>query len=359
MCPYPWYQVMRFSKDKKQQRYQMVTYALSHGVKPAARAYDTTPKTVRKWIKRFGQGNYQALNDLSRRPKRFPNALAPEVSIHIVRLKAKYKRLGAEQVKVLENLPVSPKTIRKTWLNNGVSSRRRRKKHVTKQNLREVKKQFALFEQSCEDTKDLCDIPEYWPQMTRKRLPKWQYTFREISCGIQFLGFSEERSLTQATLFAEYINEHLKKFSLLTPGNIRQTDNGSEYIGSWCAKEPSAYTLAIEKAELIHNTIPPGAHRWQSDVETAHNLIEFEFYEIENFKDRIDFMQKVLTYQTFFNFQRPNSYKENKTPWQLAKEKRPELPEEALLLPPVDLDALLNKKVVISPLRGYDVSSAP
>jgi len=41
MCPYSYYQVMRFSKDKKQQRYQMVVYALKHGVKPTARTYAT------------------------------------------------------------------------------------------------------------------------------------------------------------------------------------------------------------------------------------------------------------------------------------------------------------------------------
>jgi transposase-like protein len=350
---------MRFSKDKKHQRYQLVNFALKNGVKPAARAYDTTPKTIRKWIKRFKEGGFQALDDLSRRPKYSPNAITEEETAYIVELKKKYKRLGAEQVKHLENLKHSPKTIRKIWRDNGVSSRRRRKKHVTKQNLREIKKQFNLFQQSCEDTKDLFDIPEYWPQMKSKRLPKTQYTFREVSCGIQFLGFAQERSLTHATLFAEYINQHLKKFNLLTPNDIRQTDNGSEYIGSWAAKNPSAYTLAIEKERLIHNTIPPGAHRWQSDVETVHNLIEFEFYEIETFKDKTDFINKALTYQTFFNFQRPNSYKENKTPWQLAKEKHPELPKEALLLPPVDLDALLNKKVATSPLRGYDVYSAP
>jgi hypothetical protein len=63
-------------------------------------------------------------------------------------------------------------------------------------------------------------------------------------------------------------------------------------------------------------------------------LIEIEFSELERFKDRNDFMQKALTYQVFFNFQRPNSYKENKTPWQLVKEKRPDLPPEALLLLP-------------------------
>ena len=359
MCPYPWYQVMRFSKDKKQQRYQMAMYAFKHGVKPTARVYDTSPKTVRKWIKRFNQSGYEALSDMSRRPNRSPGALSREESAHLVKLKAKYKRIGADQIKILEKLSRSARTIRKTWRNAGVSSRQRRKKHITKQNLRAVKKQFRLFERCCEDTKHLYDIPEYWIQMKRLRLPKIQYTFREISTGIQFLGFADELSLIHATLFTEYINEHLKKFGLILPNGYRQTDNGAEYCGAWSAKKPSAYTLAIEKADLIHTTIPPGAHRWQSDVETVHNLIEFEFYEIEQFKDRYDFIQKAYTYLLFFNLERPNSYKENKSPWQLAKEKNPGITQEALMLPPIDLDALLNKKFAFSTQRGYDVPSTP
>ena len=359
MCPYPWYQVMRLSKDKKQQRYQMVIYAKEHGVKPTARLYATTPKTVRKWLYRYQEGGYQALNDISRRPHRSPKAI-PDVRVKkIVALKPVYKHLGAELVKTLEKLPESAKTIRKIWRKNGVSSRKRRKKHVTKQNLRAVKREFALFERTCEDTKDLDDIPEYWPQMMRKGLPKVQYTFREVSCGVQFLGFADERSLTHAELFAEYINEHLKKYGLIVENGIRQTDNGSEYIGSWSAKEPSAYTRAIESSRLVHGTIPPGAHRFQSDVETVHNLIETDFYEIEEFADRTDFMQKACTYQLFFNLQRPNTYKENKSPWQLAKEKRPDISKEALMLPPVDLDALLNKKLAKLAIGGYHVYSGP
>ena len=359
MCPYPWYQVMRLSKDKKQQRYQMVIYAREHGVKPTARLYATGPKTVRKWMKRIKEGGYQALGDLSRRPYNSPGAIQDDLARKIVALKAKYKRLGADHVKILEKLPVSAKTIRKIWRANSVSSRCRRKKHVTKQNLREIKKQFALFERVCEDTKDLFDIPEYWPQMRLQRLPKTQYTLREVSCGVQFLGFADERSLTHAELFAEYVNEHLKKYGLIIENGIRQTDNGSEYCGSWSAKEPSAYTLAIESAKLTHGTIPPGAHRFQSDVETVHNLIEVEFYEIENFADKDDFMEKAYTYQLFFNLERPNTYKENKSPWQLAQEKRPDIPKEALMLPPVDLDALLNKKLDLVTQGGYDVYSSP
>lgn len=359
MCPYPWYQVMRLSKDKKQQRYQMVIYAKEHGVKPAARTFATGPKTVRKWLNRFEQNGYQALNDLSRRPHSSPKTIQDALTKKIVALKSKYKRVGAVHVKILENLPVSSKTIRKIWRANGVSSRARRKKYITKLNLREIKKQFALFERVCEDTKDLFDIPEYWPQMKMKGLPKTQYTFREISCGVQFLGFADERSLSHSELFADYVNEHLKKYNLIVEKGIRQTDNGSEYIGSWSAKNPSAYTIAVESAKLIHGTIPPGAHRFQSDVETVHNLIEVEFYEIEKFTDRVNFMEKAYTYQLFFNFERPNTYKENKSPWLLAKEKNPNITKDALMLPPVDLDALLNKKLDLITQRGYDVSSIP
>ena len=314
----------------------MVIYAQEHGVKPTARLYAIGSKTVLKWVRRFKIGGYQALADISRRPHFSPKKTPQGLTQRIVKLKAEYKRVGAEQIKILENLTTSAKTMRKIWRDNGVSSRQRRKKHVTKQNLREIKKQFALFERVCEDTKDLDDIPEYWTAMMRNRLPKVQYTFREVSCGVQFLGFADERSLINSELYASHVNEHLKKYGLIIEKGIRQTDNGSEYCGSWLAKKASAYTKVIESAKLIHGTIPPGAHRFQSDVETVHNLIETEFYEIENFTYRTDFMEKANTYQLFFNLQRPNTYKENKNPWQLAQKKRPDIPIDALMLSPVD-----------------------
>jgi len=64
---------------------------------------------VRKWLKRFNQGNYQALDDLSPKPKHSPKAVSEKLAQYIVRLKAKYKCLGKEEIKVLENLSVSAK----------------------------------------------------------------------------------------------------------------------------------------------------------------------------------------------------------------------------------------------------------
>lgn len=231
MCLLSYYQIMRNCKDKRSHRYQMVQYAFKHGVKPAARAFGTSPQVVRTWRNRFKKIGYAGLSDLSRRPHHSPHETAQSIKDHIISLKKnKYGRLGAEQVKTLENLPQAPKTIRKIWRKAGISSRKRRKKYITKQNLREVKKKFYLFQQSCEDTKDLTDIPEYWTQMKQLNLPSVQYTRREISCGILFTGFANELSLIHAALFAAYINQQMKKYKAL-PENLAscQTDNGSEF----------------------------------------------------------------------------------------------------------------------------------
>src|SRR3989338_7301962 len=150
MRPLSYYQIMRNCKDPRAHRYQMVQYALKAGVKPAARAFSTSPPVARKWLKRFKEHGYDGLLDLSRRPHCSPRATPQHIKDHIVKLQKKYRRLGARQVKTLENLTQAPKTIRKLWREAGVSNRRRRKKYITKQNLREVKRRFYLFQQSCE-----------------------------------------------------------------------------------------------------------------------------------------------------------------------------------------------------------------
>ncbi len=362
MCPLSYYHTMRNCKDPRAHRHQMIQYALKHGVKPTARIFGTSPPVVRKWLKRFKEQGYEGLLDLSRKPHYSPGATAQSTKDHIVRLKKnKYRNLGAKQVKYLEQLPQAEKTIRKIWKEAGIARGRRRKKYITKRNLREVKKQFPFFHQACEDTKDLTDIPEYWPQMKRLHLPAVQYTLREVSCGALFLGFADELSLINSTLFAAYINQYLSASKALPDsGAYRQTDNGVEYCGSWNAKEPSAYTRAIESLPgQIHGTIFPGAHRMQADVETVHGLMETEFYEIETFCDRAEFMNKASTYQLFFNLERPNTYKENKSPWQLIQEKKPDLDKRLLMIPPVDLDAMLVKYTDSLAQGGNNVLTDP
>jgi transposase len=351
---------MRISKDPKDLRYRMVLSVEKHGIKATARSFRCSRTTVRKWHRRWREQGYRGLEARSRRPHHSPNATPPRERAELVRLKKKYKRLGADAIKVIEGITRSARTIRKIWREEGVSSRRRRKKYKTKQNLREEKRKWRLFQQIDEDTKYLNDIPEYYCQMMKLGLPRFQYTARDVTTGLLYMGFAQERSLTNAELFAAYLNRNLTACDVDLSGTIRQTDNGSEYIGHPLAKEPSAYTITVESINgQIHQTIPPGAHTFQSDVETVHNLVEMEFYEIENFEDRDDFLDKAYTYQLFFNLMRPNSYKEYKTPWQLAVKKLPNLSKKVAMIPPVFIEDLMEKDLENFVQGGHDVSSVP
>jgi hypothetical protein len=210
------------------------------------------------------------------------------------------------------------------------------------------------------DTKDLDDIPQMWLQIRHHRLPKVQYTAREVVSGMQFIAYAQERSLCYATLFAEILTAHLAACGVDLSDCRIQTDNGAEFIGSWNARKDSIFTKAVTSVPgLQHTTIPPSAHTWQADVETAHGLIEDEFYEVEHFNSKHDFLNKAAIYNLWFNVARTNSYKKHRTPWQIAYERNPNLSPKLPTLPPVLLDELLRQRLHNHSPGGYHLVPYP
>ncbi|MCX6355582.1 MAG: hypothetical protein NTZ78_11870 [Candidatus Aureabacteria bacterium] len=107
------------------------------------------------------------------------------------------------------------------------------------------------------------------------------------------------------------------------------------------------FTYTIENIfSASHLRIPPGCKNAQADVETVHNLIEDEFFDIESFRNRKDFFCKVNTYQNFFNLARKNGSRNYKSPLDLLTEKAPSLNPRILYLPVLDLDAALSSQPV-------------
>ena len=359
MCPVKYYTIMRQSKDPRLLRYEMVRYARDKGIKPAARAFDTTPKTVRKWFKRWQPGSLRGLEDQSKAPKNKKSGINPDQRQKAIQLKRKLKSWGAQRIKRDFSLTISDKAIRKIWKEEGLLKRKRRK-HKTKNDLREIKAKWRLFQQTDIDTKHLYDIPEYWIQMIRHNLPSFQYTAREVVSGMMFVSYGTECTLTYATLFAEIIINHLKKCGVKFTNSRFQTDNGSEFIGAWSAKQPSIFTQTVNSEKgLVHDTIPPGAHTYQADVETAHGIIEDEFYEIETFPSSQIFLAKATQYVTWFNVARKNSYKGNKTPWDIIHQRDPNISPQIATLPASSLDQIFKIKLAKTTKRGYDLIPHP
>jgi transposase len=359
MCPLRYYTMLLKSKDRTYLRFEMVRYARSHGIKATARQFSTTVKTVRKWLRRWQPGSLRGLEEWSRAPHHPRQGITSRERKLAISLKQKLPSWGANRIKRDFSLSLSAKALCRIWREEGLL-RRKRRKHRTKQCLREVKKQWRVFEQTSIDTKELCDIPELWPQMQRHNLPLYQYTAREVSSGWQYLAFAQECTLAYSKLFAQIIIEHLRSCGVKFCQSRFQTDNGCEFVGNWQRKSDSAFTEAVESVEgLRHTTCPVRAHTWQSDVETVHRLIEDEFYEVEQFTSRWDFLSKARAYNLWFNVGRKNSGKEDKPPWEIIHEREPKVSAAICTLPPVFLDELFMKKLDSKLLWGYDLIPHP
>lgn len=363
MCPIKYHTMIQDNTRPEKIRLQLVQHAKEHGIKPTARLYKTTVRTVRKWLRRF-DGSLESLRSRSRRPHTSPNRIPVELEQKIIALRKKMPGWGAARLKRDFGLQCSEKAISRLLAQQRLIQPRRRR-HKVKNDLRAIKQRWRLFQQIDIDTKHLYDIPEYWEQMTKLKLPKFLYTARDVVSGLAFISFSEECSASAACVFAERILSNLQACGVRLEECIIQTDNGSEFIGSWLQRGPSPFTRIVEERfHARHHTIPPAAHTFQSDVETFHNLIEREFFIIERFSSRMDFLAKAYTYQIWFNYARRNSYKAGRYPMEIVRERDSSVNPRLGLVEPVFLESLLPcgpapPCLPPSPKRGYHVPTLP
>ncbi len=198
-CPYNYYDMIKNKNQVFNYRLKMVLYANPHGKKSAARFFHTTVSTVRKWLKRFLNYGKEGLFDESRRPHNSPNKLKQNKRDKIIKLR-KQTHFGAQRLKMEFELPYSNRTIHKIIKQPDLVKQKIRKHHK-KHDLRRIKntiKPLTLFEM---DVKYLNDIPNFYTFMINYKLPKYQYTIREIRSGAMFLAFASECNVTNSIIF--------------------------------------------------------------------------------------------------------------------------------------------------------------
>ena len=358
-----WEQIIKMpdKANKFDLRLRLIKSVRIIGVKPTARLFDTTPKTVRKWLSRFRQERLAGLNELPRIPHHCPHKTSPAMEVKIVALRKQFPFKGSKRLKREHHLQCSHEAIRRILNEHGLT-RKRIKKHKRKRSLREVKKHWKLFGQISVDTKDLKDIPHYWPQMKALKLPKYQFTAREIRSGLMLLGFANEKSASNACMFARIICGHLTKCCVDMKHLKVQTDNGMEFIG--CFRQDrtrDGFEKVVEGFGSTHKRIPVKAWSYNSDVETVHSTIESEFYDLESFESIRDFHRRVASYQAWYNLVRENSNKDFKSPLQIIREVGPNIDPAVAKLPPLMLDWLGPDYITKDELsqRGDDVPCYP
>ena len=127
MLPLTYYEQiikMPVKADKFDLRLRMVKSALVHGVKPTAKVFDTTPKTVRKWLIRYKQERLAGLNELPRIPLHYPHKIPVLGERRIVKLRKQFPFKGSKRLKREHNLTRSHEVIRRLLHEHGLIKKR-------------------------------------------------------------------------------------------------------------------------------------------------------------------------------------------------------------------------------------------
>jgi transposase-like protein len=290
------------------------------GIKPAARKFKLAPNTMRSWLRRFQKQGKKGLTDGRKGPHFIPNKMHPDMEEKIVAIRNNIQCFGPQRIKYFFNIPYSLGAIQRVIRRHGLT-RKRKKAYQKRQDLRALKAKLASMTHLQMDVKHLYDIPTYWEQLKPLALPKYQYTVRDTKSGMLFLGYSDELSELNA-----------------------RSMNGSEFSGQARRVETAPFVEMIEKRhEANHVYIRPGHCNANADVESSHELIETEFFDLTKFIDREDFFRKVESYRLYFNFVRPNFYKGEKTPQQIcSSDWNSNISYNFSLIKTVDLDKISN-----------------
>jgi len=323
-------------ENKIRARLTLVRSAQRLGIKPTARKFDASKRTVKRWLERWEEKGTRGLMDLSRAPYHIPHKTSKKEEAYIVACRKKSPCYGPQRLKWAYNISASEGAIARIIKNHDLT-RKRRKKHQRKRDLRDVKAQYRSLSHHQEDVKHLYDIPNYWPQMQTKKLPKYEWTIRDPKSGFTALAFANEYSELYSTILTEKYLAHLNKFGIRDI--TIQTDNGSEFGGAKRDTKKLGFVHSIEqKYRAQHVYIPPGMCNANADVESIHATIESELFDLENFNDKQEFEVKAQAYQYFYNIVRPNYSKKGKTPWQIINEDYPEISPRVLFFPVLNLD---------------------
>ena len=301
-------------------RLKMVRSAQQDGVSETARLFEVSRPTVYKWLRRFEQEQVAGLEDRSRRPHHSPKALDEKARQQIIRLRKKMPHCGAERLHREFGVKASARTIQKVFRQEGLN-RSRKSKRSKQRDLRAWKEaNFEPLRYFQVDTKDCIDVPYYVERIWKAGFPRWLYQAKDVRTGVLFSAFAYERTAHNGMLFITRLFAHLESLGMDLSRVVVQTDNGTEFVSnSPDLSRKSAFEKAVDEVGARLVRIPPRACTFQSDVERSNGLIEFELLEVDRWQSKSELVAKTIAWEYYFNRLRPNSYQQNRTPYQRMK----------------------------------------
>ena len=351
MPPESYAERIRDAKDPAGFRRKVVQFCLEHdrNISLTARTFRTTRKTVRKWLARFEESPTKGLEDRRGKHTNRPNKTPPEVEKLVVQLREQHPRLGQEKIQALMlrhyGIHLSSATVNRILQAHHLIKPRKKRWRQRRELARE-RKHMKIFGNCQLDVKHLNDIQSLWYPIHLGKVPRYEYTFRDVATGITYVAFAYELSVTNSMRFVALVMEHLKAHGIAPENVTIQTDWGTEFTGPVNAKKRSPLLRLIEDIYgATHTTIPPATPRFNGAVENFHGRIEAELYENESFSHERELLAKTSTYLLYYHFERPHLGLRDEehrplTPSSFAQTYHGQTRPSLLFLPPVILDRI-------------------
>ncbi|MEA3266685.1 MAG: helix-turn-helix domain-containing protein [Candidatus Fermentibacteria bacterium] len=118
--------VMRGLENIFNIRLAMVHLAKERGISEAARQYNTTRNTVRKWVKRYKEKGLKGLENQKRVPNHIPHKTSKDIEERIIELRKTHPAWGPDRLKEHYALPVSTKAIARIIRQAGLVRKKKR-----------------------------------------------------------------------------------------------------------------------------------------------------------------------------------------------------------------------------------------
>lgn len=314
-------------KDAFSLRVALVQSALEKGVKPTARVYQTSPQTVRFWLKRYKSEGISGLQERSHIPQKpHPQSLPAEIINIILALRkadSSLSQAAIAQKLSKQGFSVSAKTVRKHLQNYGLVKTHKAKNQGTK-------KRFP-FEEIHLDIFDLGVSLGQMQTHSLELLPRYEFVLRDLATGATFLAYSKTLNSQHIYCFTHQVLEHLQAFKL-TP-KVLHAFKGSFWID---------LKLDIGLIDLLHSYhIRPNLVSRQAQAtwsaEHFHQIILVNLYRDQTFFGEYDLLEQAYSFERMFNFEGLLKQRK-KTPFELASAKLEYSPEALLDFRPFCLD---------------------
>ncbi|MFH1731502.1 MAG: hypothetical protein ABIF82_07615, partial [Planctomycetota bacterium] len=152
-------------------------------------------------------------------------------------------------------------------------TRKPKKRHEKKRDLREIKKKYKAFTRFKMDVKYVTDLAHYWPYLAAMGLPRFQYTIVEVRVGAVFLAYGDTIGVAESEGVVRRFLLHLREQGVDLSDIVIQTDAGGEFDGTVIKRKSGGFTHTIEEDFGATHRVVPGCPNAQAEAESLHSRI--------------------------------------------------------------------------------------